>query len=87
MCAEIAQLLLGDFAFNGSVLHFTLLKNRGQVLVGRNRQIVDLCIHMSFISVDQERSRTNLHRGQMNPVQTEKGSRSRDGILPRRLFD
>ena len=59
MCAEIAQLLLGDFAFNGSVLHFTLLKNRGQVLVGRNRQIVDLRSHMSFISHCQEETRTS----------------------------
>lgn len=54
MCAEIAQLRLGDFAFNGSILHFTLLKIRGQALVGRNRQKVDLLLPMSFISHSQE---------------------------------
>jgi len=33
--AQVAQLPLGDFAFNRLVSHFTLLKNKGQEIVGR----------------------------------------------------
>ena len=33
MYAEVAQLPLGDFAFNRLSSHFTLLKNKGQEIV------------------------------------------------------
>jgi len=35
MYAQVAQLPLGDFAFNRPSSHFTLLKNKGQEIVGR----------------------------------------------------
>ena len=87
MCAEVAQLLLGDFAFKDRILHCTLLNIRGQVFVGRCGETLDLGSSMSLISTYHPRSRIGHRFGVISHLQAEIKPQSRGVVLPRQPFD